>query len=46
MENEQKKQLILDFINGPLKEYFEDQISFGRFNHKLNQAGWSLQKWS
>ncbi len=38
MENEQKKQLILDFINGPLKEYFEGQISFGRFKERINET--------
>lgn len=38
MTKEEKKQLILDFIDGPLKEYLTtDDISFGRFKEKINE---------
>ena len=33
-----REQLILDFINGPLKSYLlEDDISFGRFKEMINE---------
>ena len=38
MSNEEKKKLILDFINGPLREYLQDQISFGRFKERINET--------
>lgn len=39
MNKEEKKQLILDFINGPLKEYLDGgQISFGKFKEKINET--------
>ena len=37
MSNEEKKKLILDFINGPLKRYLTDEVSFGRFKELINQ---------
>lgn len=38
MEKEQKKQLILDFINGPLQEYLTGDISFGKFKERTNEV--------
>lgn len=38
MENKQKKQLILDFINGPLHEYLDGNISFGKFKERINEV--------
>jgi len=34
-----KKKLILDFINGPLKEYLDGgEISFGKFKERINET--------
>ena len=39
MNKKEKKQLILDFINGPLREYLDGgQISFGKFKEKINET--------
>lgn len=38
MTVEQKNQLILDFINGPLREYLQDEISFGKFKERVNET--------
>ena len=38
MDKIQKKQLILDFINGPLQEYLTGEISFGKFKEKINEV--------
>lgn len=39
MDSSEKKKLILDFINGPLKEYLDGgNISFGRFKEKINET--------
>lgn len=38
MTSKQKQKLILDFINGPLREYLEGEISFGRFKEKINEV--------
>ena len=38
MNNEEKKELILKFINGPLKEYLDGEISFSRFKELINEA--------
>jgi hypothetical protein len=38
MNNEEKKELILRFINGPLKEYLDGEISFSRFKELINEA--------
>lgn len=37
MSNEEKKKLILDFINGPLYTYLQGEISFGRFKELINE---------
>lgn len=37
MTKEEKKQLIIDFIQGPLKDYLTTNISFGRFKEKINE---------
>lgn len=38
MDTEQKKKLILDFINGPLRLYLlEGEISFGKFKELVNE---------
>ena len=37
MNNEEKKKLIVDFINGPLKRYLFDEVSFGRFKELINE---------
>lgn len=38
MDKTQKKQLILDFINGPLQEYLTGNISFGKFKERINET--------
>lgn len=38
MNCEDKKQLILQFINGPLQEYLTGDISFGRFKELINST--------
>jgi len=38
MNNEEKKKLILDFINGPLKTYLTGDVSFGRFKELINES--------
>jgi hypothetical protein len=37
MTNLEKKQLILDFINGPLQRYLTGDISFGKFKELINE---------
>lgn len=37
MENQDKKKLILDFINGPLRTYLQGEVSFGRFKELINE---------
>ena len=38
MDKTQKKELILDFINGPLQEYLTGEISFGKFKERINEV--------
>ena len=38
MNSSEKKQLILDFINGPLQEYLTEGISFGKFKERINET--------
>ena len=37
MNTRQKKYLILNFIDGPLKEYLTGDISFSRFKELINE---------
>jgi hypothetical protein len=37
MTKEEKKQLILDFVEGPLKQYLTQDISFGKFKELINE---------
>lgn len=37
MNREEKKKIIIDFINGPLREYFDGEISFGKFKERINE---------
>ena len=37
MNKEEKKKLIVDFINGPLKRYLTDEVSFGKFKELINE---------
>ena len=34
---EEKKKIILDFINGPLRTYLEGEASFGKFKELINE---------
>lgn len=38
MKVNEKKQLILNFINGPLQEYLTEEISFGKFKERINEV--------
>jgi hypothetical protein len=38
MNNDEKKELILKFINEPLKEYLLGEISFSRFKELINET--------
>jgi len=38
MTQDQKQELIITFINGPLKEYLTGDISYGRFKEMINEA--------
>lgn len=38
MNKTEKKQLILDLINGPLQEYLTGNISFGKFKERINEV--------
>jgi len=38
MTQDQKQELILTFINGPLKEYLTSDISYGRFKEMINET--------
>lgn len=38
MTQDQKQELILTFINGPLKEYLTGDISYGRFKELINET--------
>lgn len=38
MNSEEREDLILLFINGPLKEYLLGDISFGRFKELINES--------
>jgi len=38
MTQEEKQELIITFINGPLKEYLTGDISFGGFNELINST--------
>lgn len=38
MTSSEREQLILTFIEGPLKKYLTDQISFGKFRELTNEA--------
>ena len=38
MNNEEKKELILKFINGPLQDYLLGEISFSRFKELINET--------
>lgn len=38
MNNDEKKELIIKFINGPLQEYLLGDISFSRFKELINET--------
>jgi hypothetical protein len=38
MTQEEKQELIITFINGPLKEYLTEDISYGRFKELINET--------
>jgi hypothetical protein len=38
MTQEEKQELILTFINGPLKEYLTGDVSYGRFKELINET--------
>lgn len=38
MNNDEKKELILKFIDGPLKEYLQEDIPFNTFSELVNQT--------
>lgn len=38
MNIDDKKQLIVQFINGPLQEYLLGDISFGKFKERINET--------
>lgn len=38
MNNDEKKELIVKFINGPLQEYLLGDISFSRFKELINET--------
>jgi hypothetical protein len=38
MTQEEKQELILTFMNGPLKEYLVGDISYGRFKELINES--------
>jgi hypothetical protein len=38
MTNEEKKTLILQFMEGPLRKYLTGDISFGRFQELINET--------
>jgi len=37
MIGREKEELILAFINGPLKNYLTGQISYGKFREEINE---------
>ncbi len=38
MTQQEKQELILTFINGPLKEYLTGDVSYGRFKELINET--------
>jgi hypothetical protein len=38
MTQEEKQELILTFINGPLKEYLTGEISYSKFKELINET--------
>ena len=38
MDTKEKKKLILDFINEPLRQLLTNKISFGRFKELINEV--------
>jgi hypothetical protein len=38
MNEREREDLILSFINGPLREYLAGDISFGRFKELINET--------
>lgn len=38
MTNSEKKTLILQFMEGPLREYLTGDISFGKFQELINET--------
>lgn len=38
MNNDEKKELIVKFINGPLQEYLLGEISFSKFKELINET--------
>ena len=46
MTQDQKQELILTFINGPLKEYLTGDISYGRFKEMINETCGTKFKYS
>ena len=38
MDTKEKKKLILDFINAPLRQLLTNKISFGRFKELINEV--------
>ena len=46
MTQEEKQELIITFINGPLKEYLTEDISYGRFKELINETCGTNLKYS
>ena len=43
----EREKLILDFINGPLREYlYDSEISFGKFKERINEVCGTELKYS
>lgn len=38
MDSNEKEELILAFINGPLKDYLTSGISYGKFKEEINRV--------
>ena len=38
MTQDQKQELIITFVNGPLKEYLTGDISYDRFKELINET--------
>ena len=38
MNSDERAELLLAFINGPLKRYLTDEISYGKFRELTNEV--------